>query len=190
MPCRLIASLALVVLSLSMGCGGADDAALKEAATASGPPSDPAARVVYDFFEAVRQGHTAEANALLTPLSLERITALEMSIAPPGSATARFEVGPVKVTEADRAVVPLSWTDLDADGKPYAEAILCEVRMCEGGWRICGMAQDLGPDRPPMVMDFERPEGLGATATGNPAAAGQRPAASVASDPFQQAAPK
>ena len=92
-------------------------------------PSDPIARVVYEFFDAVRQGRTAEANQLLTPLALQRITAMDMNIAPPGSPTARFQVG--RGQDASRTitrVVELTWTDLDADGKPYDEPILCELR--------------------------------------------------------------
>jgi hypothetical protein len=207
MRCRSLALLAGLGLALIVGCGGGDGAKTTspQAAASGAVPSDPIARVVYEFFDAVRQGKTAEANQRLTPLALQRITELDMNIAPPGSPTARFEVGAVKTRENDHALVELTWTDVDADGNPYQEPILCELRVNDGQWRICGMAQDLGPGQPPMVMDFESLEGIAPqqTAAGQGAAPGaatpgQAPAGSqpvagapeqgkeIARDPFQQ----
>lgn len=170
MRCRSIVLVVALGLAGAVGCGGgeANQLTATPAAGASGTiPTDPIARVVYEFFDAVRQGRTQDANQRLTPLALERITELDMNIAPPGSPTARFQVGPVKTVQNDHALVELTWTDLDADGKPYDEPILCELRTVDGQWRICGMAQDLGPDQPPMVMDFESLEGIAPRETGN-----------------------
>ena len=187
----LVWSLCLVSI---VGCGGSSSEGPAAVSAAGAVPSDPIARVVYDFFDAVRQGRSTEANRLLTPLALQRITELDMNIAPPGSPTARFRVGAVKTVQNDHALIELTWTDLDADGQPYDEPILCELRICDGQWRICGMAQDLGPDQPPMILDFES---LPAADDKQPAAAGTTvatPAASgsdavqkeIARDPFQQ----
>jgi hypothetical protein len=195
MRCRLIAAFAALSLIGVVGCGGSETAAPVAAApgTSGSAPNDPIARVVYDFFNAVRQGQTAAAHQYLTPLSLQRITALDMNIAPPGSATASFQVGQVTTRENDRALVSLTWTDLDADGKPYNEPILCELRQVDGHWRICGMAQDLGPSQPPMVMDFESLEGIApkspakaAESTANAATNAPAAGKQVAQDPFQQ----
>jgi hypothetical protein len=199
----LLASLVVVTLGLFPGCGGSETPAPTAAAKAIVPaaapgtsgqaPSDPIAQVVYAFFDAVRQGRTVEANQRLTPLALERITAHNMNIAPPGSPTASFQVTGVTQRENDHALVGLTWSDVDADGKPYNESIFCELRVCDGQWRICGMAQDLGPNTAPMVMDFESLAGIApqdpakatAPAGGATAAPGALPGKQVAQDPFQ-----
>jgi hypothetical protein len=195
----------LAVLSLGFfaGCGGSDtpapNATAKAVTPAAAPgtsgqmPEDPIARVVYEFFDAVRQGRTVEANQRLTPLALERITAHNMNIAPPGSATASFQVRGVTQRENDHALVRLTWSDVDSDGKAYNESIFCELKISDGQWRICGMAQDLGPNTAPMVMDFESlagistqdPAKVAAPTAGTIPAQGALPGKQVAQDPFQ-----
>jgi hypothetical protein len=137
----LIVRFAVVGLALAVGCG-------------SKPESTPTS-TVFNFFDAVRQGNTAQAQQQLTPVALQRITELDMSIAPPGSATASFKVNGITQEMGDHALVSVTWTDLDPDGKPQDEPILIEVRNGDGQWRICGMAQDRGPGLAPMVLDFE-----------------------------------
>lgn len=198
----LLAGLAALSLVVTVGCGGSSTGPSTAATpgTSGAAPADPIAKVVFEFFDAVRMGRTAEANQRLTPLALQRITELEMNIAPPGSPTASFQVGAVTQRQNDHALVSLVWSDVDADGKPYNEPILCELRDCEGQWRICGMAQDLGPGQPPMVLDFESLAGstpqktaqTTPTATqGGAAAPGATappttPVGPVAQDPFLQ----
>jgi hypothetical protein len=199
MRSRSIAAFALAALTLTVGCGGGSDAPAAVAQkTASGTvPSDPIAKVVYEFFDAVRQGQMEAAKQRLTPLALQRITANKMNIAPPGSPTASFQVGQVTARQDNHALVSLTWSDVDADGKRYNEFIHCELRIDAGQWRICGMAQDLGPGRPPVVMDFESPQGIAASTAGKAAPTGTTAAAgaaatdattapkTVAQDPFQ-----
>lgn len=194
---------ALAAIGCSVGCGGSETpapAASTAAATArpSGEiPSDPVGRVVYDFLESVRMGQGENAAVkLLTPLALQKIQEQDLNIAPPGSPTARFQVNHVEMMEGDRAVVESTWSDVDADGKTYQEPIYCALRICDGQWRIHGMAQYMGEGQDPMVIDFEN---LDALMEEQPApqnvpqdqlvapAAGQ-PAASVATDPFNQPA--
>jgi hypothetical protein len=200
---------AVAAVGFSVGCGGsqaptpqssAGVAASGSAATArpSGEiPSDPVGRVVYDFLESVRmgQGETA-ATQLLTPLALQKIQEQELNIAPPGSPTARFKVNHVEMLEGDRAVVESTWSDVDADGKEYQEPIYCALRICDGQWRIHGMAQYMGEGQDPMVIDFENLDSLLQEQPGpanvpkdqlaSPAA--EQPPASVATDPFNQPA--
>ncbi len=199
MRCRLFAALAALSLGILAGCGGSKT----NAPEASGAvPTDPIARVAYDFFDAVRQGQTAKATKNLTPLAIQRITAGGDMIAPPGSPNASFKIAGVTQREEDHALVALTWSDLDVDGKPYHESLLCELRLVDNQWRICGMLQDLGPNQPPMMMDFEADPGVAAStpATAGAKAApetsaasavaspGATPAASkqMAQDPFQQ----
>ena len=198
MRCRSFAFFAVLSLAVSLGCGGSETPTPSAGANGatSAVPADPIARVVYEFFDAVRRGQAAEANQRLTPLALQRITESGMNIAPPGSATASFQVGAVTQRQDDHALVTSTWTDLDPDGKPYNEPILFELRDCGGGqWRICGMAQDRGPGLPPMVIDFETlaastPQPKAAPTTGGsaaPIAVDQAaPGKQVAQDPFLQ----
>jgi hypothetical protein len=135
---------------------------------------------------------------MLTPLALKHITERNENIAPPGSPTARFQIGRVAKTPEGTAIVEALWTDVDADGKPYEEPMICALRLCDGQWRIYGMAEDLGPDREPMVMDFEHLDASApassVTAETNPSnvpsatpsnVPSATPPAHMAQDPFQ-----
>ena len=195
---------AVAAIGFSVGCGGADaptPSATSGAAATPSPsgeiPSDPVGRVVYDVLESVRVGQGENAAVkLLTPLALQKIQEQDLNIAPPGSPTARFKVTHVEMLEGDRAVVESTWSDVDADGKQYQEPIYCALRICDGQWRIHGMAQYMGEGQQPMVIDFEN---LDALIEQQPAPqnvpkdqlvtpAGEQPAASVATDPFNQPA--
>lgn len=200
---------AVAAIGFSVGCGGSDapapsastGAASGNAAATPGPsgeiPSDPVGRVVYDFLESVRVGQGENAAAkLLTPLALQKIQEQDLNIAPPGSPTARFKVTHVEMLEGDRAVVESTWSDVDADGKQYQEPIYCALRICDGQWRIHGMAQYMGEGQQPMVIDFENldalieqqpaPQNVPSDQLVAPVA--EQPAASVATDPFNQPA--
>lgn len=210
---------ALAAVGFSVGCGGSEAPAPAAGSAASGAtaaaasvpavpatavlpsseiPSDPVGRVVYDFLESVRMGQGENAAVqLLTPLALQKIQEQELNIAPPGSPTARFRVNHVEMLEGgDHAVVESTWSDVDADGKTYQEPIYCALRICEGQWRIHGMAQYMGEGQDPMVIDFENldalleqqpsPQNVPQDQLAAPAA--EQPAASVATDPFNQPA--
>ena len=200
---------AVAAIGFSVGCGGSDaptpsasnGAASGSATAAQSPsgeiPSDPVGRVVYDFLESVRVGQGENAAVkLLTPLALQKIQEQDLNIAPPGSPTARFKVNHVEMLEGDRAVVESTWSDVDADGKQYQEPIYCALRICDGQWRIHGMAQYMGEGQQPMVIDFENldalieqqpsPQNVPQDQLVAPAA--EQPAASVATDPFNQPA--
>jgi hypothetical protein len=204
-------SLPVVLLSalfgLVVGCGQSDapnaststtsstaPITADQVATSPGVPADPVAQVVYNFLDAVRQGNTAVASGLLTPLALQRTSEMDFVFAPPGSPTARFEVGAAEMVEKDKAVVDSVWTDLDADGKPQSEPTLWALRMIEGQWRISGMAAEMGPNQPLMVIDFENPETMvpqkpvDPPVIAGPAATqpGQQPSTDVARNPFDE----
>jgi hypothetical protein len=196
------------VFGLASGCGQSEAPKASSAAaspnapitadqvaTTPGVPADPIALVVYNFLDAVRQGNTSVASQLLTPLALQRTSEMDFVFAPPGSPTARFEVGAAEMVEKDKAVVDSVWTDLDADGKPQSEPTLWALRMTNGQWRISGMAAEMGPNQPLMVIDFENPDTMtpqkpvdqaliAAPAATSP---GQQPSNEVARNPFDQA---
>jgi hypothetical protein len=130
---------------------------------------------------------------LITPLALQRAGVRDDSLAPTGSPTATFKFGASEI-EQDEAIVKSVWTDVDVDGKPYNEEIICVLRLTDGQWRVYGLAQDLGPGRPPMVMDLERPDSVLAQPTApaageprqSPASSDSESSESVAGNPFEQ----
>jgi hypothetical protein len=206
---RIAMCAAVAAMGLSIGCGGSGTPAptastttsatgVAAAPSAADVPTDPVGRVVYDFLDSVRIGQGENAAAkLLTPLALKQIQEQDLNIAPPGSPTARFRVQHVEMMpEGDRAVVQSIWTDVDADGKEYQEPIYCALRICDGQWRIHGMAQEMGEGQQPMVIDFENLDALVEQQPAAPAVpadrvaapSGEQPAASVATDPFNQPA--
>ncbi|MDZ4659241.1 MAG: hypothetical protein SH868_16840 [Bythopirellula sp.] len=173
-------------LAVSMGCGSQGTTG----STAGGPvPSDPVGRVVYEFLDAVRCGDTATSSQCLTPLALQRTSELDLNFSPPGSPTAQFRVGAVEMIDAEKAVVECTWTDQDADGVPRDEKITWALKLNAGDWRISGMAADIGPTQPPVVMDFENPGQLAARgktpAVQPPQGATPLQAAQPPQDPFR-----
>ena len=159
-------------LIFQIGCGSS-------APLGKDVPSDPVALVVYEFLEAVRCGDTDSASVRLTPLALKRTSELDLNFSPPGSPTAKFSIGRVEMIESDKAVVESTWSDLDADGQPNVEKITWALKLTDAEWRISGMAAEIGPDLPPVVMDFENPGQIASTTksttqpTGTPLQASQ-----------------
>jgi hypothetical protein len=181
MRCCILACFALTLIA---GCGSQNSSGPSVAAAST----DPVARVVHEFLEAVRVGDTDTASARLTPLALERTNDLDLNISPPGSPTARFQVGAVEMVDAEKAVVECVWTDDDADGKARDEKITWALKLNAGQWRISGMAADMGPDQPPVVMDFENPGQLASRySNGQNAPKTETPlqAAQPSQDPFR-----
>jgi len=177
----------VTVLSVIVGCSGADSSA--DGSAGRNVPNEPIARVVHDFWEAVRTGDVQAATDLLTPLAIKCISDNDYAFAPPASNTARFQVGRSEQIERDKAIVESIWTDVDADGQPQDEKITLALRLVGGKWRISGMAADLGPNQPPMVMNLEDPaEFFGPQKPSRPRQidAVERQADQGASDPFQQ----
>lgn len=169
---------------IAAGCGKTSVA--PSASTGPALPADPIAQVVHEFLDAVRQGQIETASSRLTPLALRRTRELDMNFSPPGSPTAKFEVGDVELIEEDQAVVNSVWSDRDADGQPMEETILWALRKDEGIWRISGMAAQSSPEAEPVVIDFENPvTDPAAPAPSDPSTA-PRPTDKVASDPFKQ----
>ncbi len=149
---------ALCVVVAAVGCNTSDE---PSSTSAGGTvPSDPVARTVYDFLDAIRTGNTEVSSSLLTPLALERITENEMSFAPPASEMARFKVGKVEMVEADKAAVDSVWIDVDADGVPTNEPMTWALKLTDGQWRVSGLIAYVGADQPPIVVDFENPDQL------------------------------
>lgn len=174
MRCRYWMLLVVILPVGLAGCGNSGDPANRPAATdqaaqgdegtgeqAQAAPqlSEPAA-ALYAFLEAVRTGDDQKADSMLTALARKKTAEMNMVVAPPGSDTARFEVGKVDYLPEDRASVVCTWTDRDDSGKPRTDEITWVLRKEPEGWRIGGMVATMFSDRPPTFLNFEDPEDM------------------------------
>jgi hypothetical protein len=91
-------------------------------------------------------------------LARKKTAEQNIEVAPQGSDTAKFEVGKVEELAEDAARVAVTWTDLDHTGQPQTNEMLWMLRKGSAGWRIAGMAAEVFPGEPPLLLDFEKPE--------------------------------
>src|SRR5688500_2277755 len=157
-----IAILAIGPLGL-VGCGSESKetpSAEQTAATESGgaASADGPNVAVFQFLEAVRTGDDKKAADMLTKLARQKTEEMEMVVAPPGSATAKFEVGEVEMIQDSGAYVSSTWTDLDEQGQPHSDQIVWVLRKEPEGWRIAGMVTRLFDNK--LVLNFEDPEDM------------------------------
>jgi hypothetical protein len=180
---RTFWKLAVLVVSTAVGCNSSSAPAPSASSTPVATiPADPAARAAYDFLDAVLKGDTARASRRLTPIAIERINATGKQFSPPGLQTASFQIGEVRKPTADQALVQCILTDASAaGGPPRSEEIGCLLRFVDNDWRVSGIAYIPGPNRPPMILNFENPQQGAVSAqppmanSGDAAAAGDRP---------------
>jgi hypothetical protein len=169
-------TLAALVVSMAVGCSSGSAPAPTATAVAA-IPADPAARAAYDFLDAVLKGDTLRASKRLTPIAIERINATGKQFSPPGLQTASFRIGEVRKPTADQALVQCILTD-SSQGAPRTEEIGCLLRLVDNDWRVSGIAYIPGPNRPPMILNFENPQQAAVSAQPPMASAGD-PAANV-----------
>lgn len=81
-----------------------------------------------------------------------------MLVGPPGSDTARFEVGQVKHLGPDNAEVKAKWTDVDRGGREVSEDMMWLLHKEPEGWRIKGSLTTVISGQPPILLDFEHME--------------------------------
>ncbi len=98
----LVLSAALAVIVT--GCGksaGKGDAATSANVASSIAKLDGPAQAAYDFLEAVRTGNDEKARSLLSAVAREKTAALNRSVTPAASDTAKFTVGKVERVNQD-----------------------------------------------------------------------------------------
>lgn len=124
-------------------------------------PSDPAARAAYEFLDAVLKGDSQQASGRLSPLAMQRIVESGKQFSPPGLETASFRIGEVRQPPGypSKALVQCMLTDTSTPGEPREEEICCLMRLVDSQWCVSGIAYSAGPDKPPMILDFENPQG-------------------------------
>jgi hypothetical protein len=112
------------------------------------------------FLEAVRTGDDELTAEMLTPLAREKTAEMDMVVAPPGSDTAKYEIGKVERLEGEGARVSARWSDLDETGEPRHDDMTWMLRQEPNGWRIAGVAATVFPGEPPLLLNFEDPEDM------------------------------
>ncbi len=148
-----------VGLLVAGGCNSADSSGTAPSSGVSATSDMSPDKVVCTFLEAVRTGNDAQASLMLTELARQETQKHELVVAPPGSDTAKFEVGDVEIVSKDElAHVASKWTDIGEDGQPHSDEIVWALRRDPQGWRIAGMATKIFPNEPPLLLDFEQPE--------------------------------
>jgi hypothetical protein len=112
---------------------------------------------VFEFLEAIRTGNDRHAAEMLTPLARDEAAKNELVIAPPGSPTAKFNVGMVEYVteEKDGAHVSSDWTDVDNQQQTRTDKFIWVLRKENEGWRIAGTITKVFPDQDPLVLNFE-----------------------------------
>lgn len=147
-----------------VGCGGSAPAPTGGAGGTQATPSaeKTAAQnlkpgeVVQSFLEAVRTGKDVEAEQWLTKIALAETKKADLYVAPPGTETAKFEVGEVELVEGGAQVFS-TWTDVGDAGKLKTDKIVWLLRNETEGWRIAGMATTVFEGEPPLILNFEDP---------------------------------
>ncbi len=162
---KVAAFLTMLTLSAA-GCGGGAPAPEEAAtSTAAAPTKDagpPPEAVVKQFLEAVKAADPLAADLLLTPAARAESEKSGMSVAPPGSPTATFEVGEVEYRKEEGemgAHVASKWSDV-IDDQVRTDTIVWILRKESEGWRIAGMATKVFENEPPLILNFEDHESM------------------------------
>jgi hypothetical protein len=113
------------------------------------------ARAATDFMNAIIQGDSQRASALLTPQAIERIIATKTQFNPSGLQSATFRIGEVRTPSLDQAIVQFLLTDDSVAGKSQTEEGCCLMKRVGNDWRVSGIAYGRGPTQPWVLSDFE-----------------------------------
>lgn len=160
----------LVVLALGLvGCSSSEPVAPNAAAsgdtqTVAIPQVKSPQEAVHYFLDSVRRGDDKTAAMMLTALAREKTQEMNLQVAPPGSNTASFEVGEVKLIGQEGAengaYVASKWTDVAEGGQPHTDEIMWMVSLEPEGWRIVGMGVKVFEDLEPVYLDFQDPNDM------------------------------
>jgi hypothetical protein len=160
---RLVLSVFVLLLAVA-GCNSStttepasSDSTATMASTAA-TYADPAAQTAHEFLDAVVKGETARANALLTPVAVERIAASGKPFQLPGLANYTFRVGEVRHPTPDKAFVQCMGTDRSAADKTVEEEFCWLMSLVGQDWRVAGISYTAGPQQTLMIYSFENPE--------------------------------
>ena len=118
-----------------------------------GSPMD----VVSQFLDEIRRGGAdSRANDLLTVKAQSELKRIGQSVQPIGSPDAGFQVTRFEIMpdDANSALVHSIWNEPNGSTTSKFQVVWA-VHREPVGWRISGLAMELDPNQPPMVIDFE-----------------------------------
>lgn len=110
--------------------------------------------VVAAFLDALRDGNDEVAESLLTSIARRETQEHELTVQPPGSPSAQYEVGEVKHVQGG-VHVNSNWSEYDELGEQSTYEIVWVLRHEPIGWRVAGMATAVNPAKPPIYLNFE-----------------------------------
>lgn len=110
--------------------------------------------VVAAFLDALRDGNDEIAETLLTTIARRETKEHELAVQPPGSPSARYEIGEVKHVQGGVHVNSI-WSESDASGEQFVYEIVWVLREEPIGWRVAGMATAVNPAQAPVFLNFE-----------------------------------
>lgn len=106
------------------------------------------------FLDALRAGDNAIAEQLLTALARDEAAAHDLSVQPPGSPAATYEIGESRRRGGD-ARVTSRWTEIAHDGQPITYDIAWTLKRQSTGWRVAGMSTVLTRNGGEVHLNFE-----------------------------------
>jgi hypothetical protein len=117
--------------------------------------------VVNAFLEATRRGDHDLAAKLLSQKALEETTRVGLTVQPPGTPSMKYTIGAIEYPEdaPGGAYVQSTWVEEYEDGNEQFD-VTWVLRKQDQGWRIVGMAAQMGEDELPYFLNFEQPDEL------------------------------
>lgn len=124
-------------------------------------PTTPDA-VVANFLTALRDGDDSMAESLLTKKALDETSKRQLQVQPPGTPSARFQIGKVSYVTANKrgAHVTSVWSEQGTTGSELSYEIVWALRQQQDGWKIAGMATQVTQNGPPVFLNFEDPDDM------------------------------
>jgi hypothetical protein len=157
---RVGISLVTLALMVCVGCGKADPVAQTEGPKTSESlaPEPTPTEIVSQFLDRVRRGgQDSYAGQLLTQTAQSELARIGRSVQPIGSPDASFVVTRSEPVPGDNGamLVQSLWTEPNADGTKSSYEVVWALQHESVGWRISGLAMELGAGAEPMVINFE-----------------------------------
>ncbi len=173
---RVLLLVAISAILMPVGCGGNGDQGAATTASNGGSNASgkmvaanggtqaiiPPSEIVAMFADSIRRGDRETVNKLITEASRIEIQKQGIDLDPPGSPDASYKIGEFRYSddEKDSGFVESLWIEPAQDGNPpQSTEVVWGVRLENGGWRVCGLAIDMGKDQPAALVNFEDLEG-------------------------------
>ena len=110
------------------------------------------------FLDRVRRGgEDSGAGQLLTIKAQAELERIGRRVQPIGSPDASFQVTRSEQVpgENDARLVQSIWTEPSPDGTPSSYEVVWAMQREPAGWRISGLAMQMGEGQDPIVINFE-----------------------------------